>query len=75
MALVHNMLIHSYNSIYLQTTKVHTEDVVDFLHYCSAWHMMLEGHHDAEEQVLFPKIEAATGVKGVMDSEVNEHGK
>lgn len=75
MALVHNMLIRSYNSIYLQATHVRTEDVVDFLHYCAAWHIMLKGHHDAEEEVYFPGLEEATGVKGVMDSEVHEHGQ
>lgn len=74
MALVHNMLIRSFNSIHLQASKVRSEDVVDFLHYCAAWHKMLEGHHDSEEEILFPGIEKATGVKGIMDSEVDEHG-
>lgn len=50
-------------------------DVPDFLNYCSAWHMTLKGHHDAEEEVYFPGIEKATGVKGIMDSEVHEHGQ
>lgn len=75
MALVHNMLIRSFNSIHRQAAHVRAEDVVDFLHYCLAWHTMLQGHHDAEEEVLFPGIEKATGVKGIMDSEVDEHGK
>lgn len=74
MALVHNMLIRAYNSIYLQAIKVRPEDVVDFLHYCSAWHTTLKGHHDSEEEVYFPGIEKATGIKGIMDSEVDEHG-
>lgn len=75
MALVHNMLIRAYNSIYLQATHVRSVDVPDFLNYCSAWHMTLKGHHDAEEEVYFPGIEKATGVKGIMDSEVDEHGE
>lgn len=75
MALVHNMMIRAYNSIYLQATHVRSEDVSDFLHYCSAWHMTIKGHHDAEEEVYFPGIEKATGVKGIMDSEVHEHGE
>lgn len=74
MALVHNMMIRAYNSIYLQATRVRPEDVADFLHYCSAWYMMIKGHHDGEEEVYFPGIEKATGVKGIMDSEVHEHG-
>lgn len=75
MALVHNMLIRSFNSIYLQATKVRPEDHVDFLNYCSAWHTTVKGHHDAEEEVYFPGIEQATGVKGIMDSEAHEHGQ
>lgn len=75
MALVHNMLIRAYNSIYLQATHVRPADVPDFLNYCSAWHMTLKGHHDAEEEIYFPGIEKATGVKGIMDSEVHEHGQ
>lgn len=74
MALVHNMFIRAFNSIYLQAIKVRPEDVADFLHYCSAWHMAIKGHHDAEEEVYFPGIEKATGVKGLMDSEISEHG-
>ncbi|KAI7779404.1 hypothetical protein LA080_000884 [Diaporthe eres] len=73
MALVHNMLIRAYNSIYLQATHVKPGDVLDFLHYCDAWHMTLKGHHDAEEEVYFPGIEKATGINGIMDSEVHEH--
>ena len=31
--------------------------------------------HDSEEEVLFPGIEEATAVKGIMDGEKAEHGK
>lgn len=75
MALVHNMIIRAYNSIYLQATHVRPADVPDFLQYCLAWHTMLKGHHDGEEEVYFPGIEKATGVKGIMDSEIGEHGE
>ena len=75
MALVHNVIIRAFNGIYLQATHVRSEDVTDFLHYCSAWHTMLKGHHDGEEEVYFPGIEKATGIKGLMDSEVDEHGE
>lgn len=74
MALVHNMVIRAFNSIYKQAPKMRQEDVVDFLHYCSAWHSALKGHHDAEEEVYVPGIEEATGVKGIMDTEIHEHG-
>lgn len=74
MALVHNIIIRGFNSIYLQAPKVKQDDVVDFLHYCQAWHVLMIGHHDSEESILFPGIEEATGVKGIMDADVQEHG-
>ncbi|KAJ4389221.1 hypothetical protein N0V93_006684 [Gnomoniopsis smithogilvyi] len=73
MALVHNMFIRAFNSMYMQAAKVRPEDIVDFLHYCSAWHTALKGHHDAEEEVYFPGLEKALGVKGIMDEEIHEH--
>lgn len=30
-------------------------------------------HHDAEEQTFFPKIEEITGVKGIMDQNIEQH--
>ncbi|KAK9490613.1 hypothetical protein V1508DRAFT_463926 [Lipomyces doorenjongii] len=44
-----------------------------FLNYCQAWYWFVVGHHDSEEAVLFPAIEKATGVKGIMDEDVKEH--
>jgi hemerythrin-like domain-containing protein len=75
MALVHNVMIRAYNSIYLQAPKLKPGDVPDFLHYCQAWHETVKGHHESEEGVLFPEIEKATGVKGIMDGDVEEHRK
>lgn len=75
MALVHNVLIRGYNSIYQQAPHIQPADYRDFLGYCLAWHDMVQGHHDSEEEVLFPGIEEATGVKGIMDGEKAEHGK
>lgn len=73
MALVHNMLIHSFNSIYLQAPVVKPVDVPDFVQYCNAWYKTLDGHHENEEDFLFPMIEEACGVKGIMGDEVEEH--
>jgi hemerythrin-like domain-containing protein len=75
MALVHNIIIRGWNSIYLQAPKIKIADVPDFLHYCDAYHAFVVGHHDSEEAVLFPKIEEATGLQRVMDDDVAEHGK
>ncbi|OKL64117.1 hypothetical protein UA08_00145 [Talaromyces atroroseus] len=73
MALVHNIIIRGYNSIYLQAPKVKQADVHDFLHYCQAWNEFVVGHHDSEEHVLFPGTEKETGVQGIMDEDVQEH--
>ncbi|KAF6238848.1 hypothetical protein HO173_002720 [Letharia columbiana] len=73
MAVVHNVLIRSYNSIYQQAPHIQPVDYADFVGYCLAWHEMVQGHHDSEEAVLFPGIEEVTGVKGIMDGEKAEH--
>lgn len=75
MALVHNVLIHGYNSIHRQAPVVRAPEVVDFLQYSLSWYRVVKAHHGGEEEVYFPGIEKATGVKGIMDSEVEEHGK
>ncbi|KAH8689460.1 hypothetical protein BGW36DRAFT_433460 [Talaromyces proteolyticus] len=73
MALVHNIIIRGFNSMYLQAPKVKDVDIPDFVRYCDAWYEFTIGHHDSEERVLFPEIEAASGVKGIMDEDVEEH--
>lgn len=75
MALVHNVIIRGYNSIYLQAPAIKPNDVSDFIQYCLAWHETVKDHHHAEEAVLFPLIEEAVGEKGIMDGEVAEHGQ
>ena len=73
MTLVHNVIIRGYNSVYLQAPKIKDTDVTDFLQYCMAFYNIVESHHAGEEEVLFPNIEKASGVKGVMDEEFEEH--
>lgn len=75
MALVHNIILRGYNSIYLQAPHVKLADVHDFLRYSHAWYEFVIGHHDSEERILFPGIEEATGVKGIMDTDIEEHGR
>ena len=75
MALVHNVMIRCYNSIYLQAPRIKQRDIPDFLSYCLAWYETVKGHHDSEEAVLFPMIEEATGVKGIMEGDIAEHGQ
>ncbi|KAK9328772.1 hypothetical protein V1520DRAFT_203095 [Lipomyces starkeyi] len=54
MALVHNIIIRGWNSMFLQARKLKNADVPDFLNYCQAWYWFVVGHHDSEEAVLFP---------------------
>jgi hemerythrin-like domain-containing protein len=74
MALVHNVIILGYNSIYQQAPHINPSDVRDFIGYSLAWIEMVLGHHRSEEEVLFPMIEAGAGVPGLMDADKEEHG-
>lgn len=73
MALVHNMIIRGLNSIYLQAPQVPSTNTASFLSYCSAWHDLLHVHHSGEEADFFPFVEEATGKKGLMDANVEQH--
>jgi hemerythrin-like domain-containing protein len=74
MAIVHNVIIRGYNSIYQQAPHVSSEDVPDFIGYSKAWIEMVLGHHHSEEEVLFSMIEAGAGIPGLMDTDKEEHG-
>lgn len=75
MTLSHNALIRGFNSIYQQAPRLSPSENNDFVGYSLAWNTCVEKHHLYEETLFFPAIEAATGVKGIMDSEVEQHGK
>jgi hypothetical protein len=68
-------LIRGFNSIYQQAPRLSASDYKDFSGYCLAWHRCVEQHHMHEEANYFPEIERVTGQKGVMDGEVEQHGK
>jgi len=75
MALSHNSLIRGFNSIYQQAPRLSPSDRDDFIGYSLAWNDCLVKHHLYEETLFFPAIEEATGVKGIMDGEVEQHGQ
>lgn len=75
MAVVHNVILRGYNSIYKQALHIHERDIGDFVGYCLAWVEMVLGHHRSEEAVLFPMLAEGAGVPGLMDADKNEHGK
>lgn len=73
MSLVHNMVIRGLNSIYLQAPRVSQNDVLSFLQYALAWWALVNVHHTGEETDFFPYLEDATGQKGLMDVNVDQH--
>jgi hypothetical protein len=76
MALAHNGMIRGLNSIFLQAPNIPTKDhttVCDFLTYCQCWCESMHHHHDAEEAEFFPSIEQISGVKGLMEQNVEQH--
>ena len=74
MAIIHNVWIKGWNSIYQQAPYILERDYPDFIQYCLAWHTCLEVHHDGEEEDLFPKVEEAIGRKGFLSVAVDQHG-
>ena len=75
MTISHNVMIRGYNSIYQQAPRLSPTDHKDFIAYSLAWHRYVHDHHQYEERLLFPSIEEATGEKGIMDGQAEQHGK
>ncbi|KAK1058244.1 hypothetical protein LTR74_013530 [Friedmanniomyces endolithicus] len=76
MALAHNGILRGLNSIYLQAPYMPRDgsnDVKDFLTYCSCWCESMHHHHEAEEGEFFPNIERISGVEGLMSRNVEQH--
>ncbi|KAL2177306.1 uncharacterized protein P884DRAFT_277564 [Thermothelomyces heterothallicus CBS 202.75] len=73
MALVHNVIIRGLNSIYLQAPHIRPEDEKPFCSYVSSWCGFLDVHHGNEEEFFFPFAEEMTGVKGIMDANIDQH--
>ncbi|KAF2274727.1 uncharacterized protein EI97DRAFT_434953 [Westerdykella ornata] len=73
MALVHNIIIRSLNSIYLQAPHVPPSHQSAFTCYMLATWQTVHEHHRGEETSLFPAIEKATGETGIMEVNVRQH--
>lgn len=73
MALVHNCIIRSLNSIYIQSAHVPGTEVTNFVNYSLATYRGLVAHHDGEEAHFFPDLERATGETGLMEENVDGH--
>ncbi|KAG8907997.1 hypothetical protein FRB99_001163 [Tulasnella sp. 403] len=82
MAVAHNMIIRSYNSMlyYSGAVEPGTKRFSAFLAYCelavyslaTAQNGMLHNHHQMEEQLYFPFLESKLG-QGAMSHNVTEH--
>jgi len=87
MSCLHNCIIRGINSIYLQARNVAPTKISaitpdnkadiqirdDFVDYAKEWSSFVHLHHSVEESHMFPFIESATGVKGIMDKNVEQH--
>ena len=59
MALLHNIVLAGFNSIYIQSSNVNDEDIRDFVRYSLAWCRFTIAHHDAEVRRL-DELESAS---------------
>ncbi|KAI9890045.1 MAG: hypothetical protein M1814_004561 [Vezdaea aestivalis] len=77
MAVVHNMIIRSFNSIVIQAPHFEPVDVVDFVNYALMWHLLVKKHYEGEEHMLFPELEKCIGVEanGIMDGNIEQHSR
>jgi hemerythrin-like domain-containing protein len=74
MALVHNVLLRTLNSIYLQAPNVKSpSDVSDFLTFMHSWSLFLHMHHETEEVVCFPLLEKYIEKPGFLEKNVEQH--
>jgi hemerythrin-like domain-containing protein len=74
MACAHNGLLRGLNSIYQQSPFVSSPtDIKDFLTYTTFWCSWIHEHHEGEETLFFPTVEEVTGVKGLMEKNVEQH--
>ncbi|PGH32097.1 hypothetical protein GX50_05113 [[Emmonsia] crescens] len=75
MAHLHNVIIRGFNASYNQclAIKPDTLDAKDFLFYNRVLYESIHSHHDVEEQISFPGLVELTGVKDIMDQNIQEH--
>jgi len=74
MAQVHNVMIRGLNSMLIQAPFISTPaDIKDFVDYALSFCVLIGEHHNTEEVLVFPLIDDATGVPGIMDKNVVQH--
>lgn len=75
MAVFHNLLLRSLNTIYLQAPSVKDSDKKAFIGYAYCWYDAIDAHHTGEEKEFFPWIEEAAGEQGIMDANIEQHSE
>lgn len=75
MAVFHNLLLRSLNTIYLQAPSVKDRDKKAFIGYAYCWYDAIDAHHAGEEKEFFPWIEEAAGEPGIMDANIEQHSE
>ncbi|KAK3312749.1 hypothetical protein B0H66DRAFT_568837 [Apodospora peruviana] len=70
---IHGLIIRWLNSIYLQAPHIKPADEKPFLQYMAGWHQLIHLHHHEEEEDFFPWVEELTGVKDIMEGNVQQH--
>ncbi|KAK3349234.1 hypothetical protein B0T25DRAFT_237648 [Lasiosphaeria hispida] len=76
MALTHNTIFRAFNAIYAQAGVVDpskTKDVADFMTFATFAIAFLDNHHQCEENIFFPMLEAQSGTPGLMTHNVEQH--
>ncbi|KAK3312069.1 hypothetical protein B0H66DRAFT_393663 [Apodospora peruviana] len=76
MALTHNTIFRAFNAIYTQAPNVdpsNAKDVSDLMQFATFAIAFLENHHQSEELVFFPMLEAQAQVPGLMAENVDQH--
>lgn len=75
MVIFHNVLLRLVNSMWLQCVNVESspKHVPTFLNYAKSITELIHLHHQGEEDYVFPAIEKATGVPGIMADEIDQH--
>ncbi|KAK0705786.1 hypothetical protein B0T21DRAFT_377584 [Apiosordaria backusii] len=74
MANAHNLMIRGLNSIYLQAPHIAAPDVKPFCRYIAAFTNLIHVHHHGEETQFFPEVKKLSGVEGIMETNVHQHG-
>lgn len=74
MILVHNCFIRAFNSIYYHAPYVkEPQDVRDFLHFVAITVESVDGHHDNEENYIYPQWARDTNCPALLDVNKAEH--